>query len=93
MTQTRNRPMSAKVQWFDEMKKSDFDFFAAQNGFTVEVVKNKRDGWNDSRSFFVTKDGTRTKVEEVSKGQSPRWNEMVDHVNGVKPAWCAGQAA
>ncbi len=92
MAQTRNRPLSAKVKIFETMRKDDFEFFAAQNGFAVEIVKIKRDGWNDSRAFWVIKDGVRTKVEEVGKGESPRWAEMVDHVNGVKSAWCASQA-
>jgi hypothetical protein len=64
------------------MTKADFEFFAAENGFTVEVVKVKRDGWNDGRDFFVTKGGVREMVETVTKGNQPNWTEMTDHVTG-----------
>ena len=84
MARPGNNDMSRRRSKFVTFGKDDFVFEAEQRGFTVEVVRHKRDGWNDSRQFFAVKGEQRVDCGEVFKGEKADWNRAADAVMFAK---------
>jgi len=80
MARPGNQDMSRRRSQFVKMTKDDFMFECDQRGFSVDVVKHKREGWNDSRQFFAVKNGVRFACGEVMKGEKNDWNNAFETV-------------